>query len=355
LELNPNYPESYDAYASLLARSGRNEEALALHRKAVELNPLSSYSIIQLGWTLIFLGRFDEGLTWFKKSLEVEPGSPYALFSIGMYHAGILGDYGEAVKWLRRTISADPGDPWNYASLGRLFMALGDPEQAERWVHRSIELGPESWTPNISMQLLHLYRGDEAAALDYGRKADEMAKVSPEIFAYQLIADHELRAGRYSDARAVYEEKHPELLGEDAPNVEYRYCGVAIDLASVLSRTGEQKRTDQLLDRAFECIQTVSRLGPASFGIADVEIYALQGDKQKALSALRQAIDEGWRNLWWYSLRLDPGLESLHEEPEFQAMVAEIEADMAEQLARVREMESNGEFEPIPEVPASAH
>ncbi len=43
-------------------------------------------------------------------------------------------------------------------------------------------------------------------------------------------------------------------------------------------------------------------------------------------------------------------LESLHDEPEYQAMVAEIEADMAEQLARVREMERNGELEPIPEL-----
>ena len=54
-------------------------------------------------------------------------------------------------------------------------------------------------------------------------------------------------------------------------------------------------------------------------------------------------------HLWWYSLKLDPNLESLHDEPEYQAMVAEIEADMAAQLARVREMERNGELEPIPE------
>jgi glucan phosphorylase len=84
-----------------------------------------------------------------------------------------------------------------------------------------------------------------------------------------------------------------------------------------------------------------------------VQIYALQGDKQKALSALQQAIDEGWRNSWWYDLKQDPTLESLHDEPEFQAMVAEIEADMAAQLARVREMERNGELEPIPEVSAT--
>ena len=86
-----------------------------------------------------------------------------------------------------------------------------------------------------------------------------------------------------------------------------------------------------------------------------MQIYALQGDKQKALSALRQAVDEGWRDSWRYSLEHDSALESLHGEPEYQAMVAEIEADMAAQLARVREMERNGELEPIPEVSATTH
>jgi hypothetical protein len=46
-------------------------------------------------------------------------------------------------------------------------------------------------------------------------------------------------------------------------------------------------------------------------------------------------------------------LESLHDEPEYQAMIAEIETDMATQLARVREMERNGELEPIPGVSAT--
>jgi hypothetical protein len=56
-----------------------------------------------------------------------------------------------------------------------------------------------------------------------------------------------------------------------------------------------------------------------------VKIYALQGEKQKALSTLRQAIDEGWREFWWFYLKQDPILEPLHDEPEFQAMIAEIE------------------------------
>ncbi len=44
--------------------------------------------------------------------------------------------------------------------------------------------------------------------------------------------------------------------------------------------------------------------------------------------------------------------EPLYDEPEYQAMIAEIEADMAEQLARVREMERNGKLITIAEATA---
>ncbi len=48
-----------------------------------------------------------------------------------------------------------------------------------------------------------------------------------------------------------------------------------------------------------------------------------------------------------------PIFEPLWKLPEFAAIIAEIEADMAAQLERVREMERNGELEPIPEVSAA--
>ncbi len=144
------------------------------------------------------------------------------------------------------------------------------------------------------------------------------------------------------------------MLTEGDPTVDGSNWGAAIGLALVFSRTGEQEHADLLLNRSFQHIQTLPRLSLYGYGIADVRIYALRGDKQKALSALRQAIDEGWRDSWWYFLKLDSILESLHDEPEYQAMVAEIEADMAEQLARVREMERNGELEPIPEISATS-
>jgi tetratricopeptide (TPR) repeat protein len=204
------------------------------------------------------------------------------------------------------------------------------------------------------MELFHLYRGDLSTALEYGRRAFEAGHYWAYRFSsFEPVRIHEMRAGRYLEARAAFEKIAPELLNEDSPEIGIRNYRAAIDLALILSKTGEQQRADRLLEGSLQYIQQIPRLGFLGYDIADVQIYALQGNKQKALAALHRAIDEGWRDSWWYYLKHDPNLESLHDEPEFQAMVAEIEADMAEQLARVREMERNGELEPIPEVSAA--
>ena len=59
LELNPNSATTYFEYGFLMRDMGRPEEALTLHRKGVELDPLSARLIHQVGMDLDALGRFD--------------------------------------------------------------------------------------------------------------------------------------------------------------------------------------------------------------------------------------------------------------------------------------------------------
>ena len=359
LELNPNYVTTYHWYGLLLRdRLGRPEDALALHRRALQLDPLSAIIYINIGADLAFLGRFDEALAQYERILEIDPGFASGYFRIGMLHWYAWGRLDEAALWFSKSVSFDPDQHSFRVTLGLLLLDLGDVGSAEYSIKRSIELGTEDQWSNFAMQLLHLYRGDKAVALHYGRKAFQLPADSDYVvdwLALVFLRDHELRAGRYAEALALYEDIRPDLLRAHNPTIDNRNYRAAIDLASVLFKTGEPQRADLLLDRSFQHIQTIPRLGWFGYGIADVQIHALRGDKQKALSALREAIDEGWRFLWWYFLKQDPNLESLHDEPEYQAMVAEIEADMAAQLARVREMERNGELEPIPDVSAATH
>jgi tetratricopeptide (TPR) repeat protein len=355
LELNPNYATAYRWYGFLLGGPlGRRDEALEWSKKAAELDPGSPIILLGVAIGYVRVGRFDESLAWYRKTIEIDPDFAPGYEWIGLHYWEAEGRLDETVRWFRKCVSLDPGNTEYSAFFSWLFLDLGDLDRAEYWSERSIELAPESFFPNLAMELFHLYQGDLSVALEYGRRAFETE--DPYAFqfsSFEPIRFHEMRAGRYLEARAAFEKIAPELLTDD-PKVGVNY-GDAINLALVLSKTGEQKQADLLLDRSFQQIQTIPRLGFYGYGIADVQIYALQGDKQKALAALRQAIDEGWRTLWWYYLKRDLNLESLHDEPEYQAMVAEIEADMAEQLARVREMERNGELEPIPEVSATTH
>ncbi len=241
LELNPNYATAYYWHGSLLGTYlGRPEEALALHRKAAELDPLSASIISGVGDGLASLGRFDEALARYQRAIEVDPGYASAYISIGSHYWDVLGYLDEAVVWYAKGISLDPGNPRKSALLGWLFLDLGDFDRAESWIERSLELGPESFWPNFAMHTLHLYRGDEAAALDYARRAFAL---NP-LFVPSLLRDHELRAGRYTEARALYEESYPELLNEGDPTVDGSNWQAAIDLALVLSRTGEHDRAD---------------------------------------------------------------------------------------------------------------
>ena len=68
----------------------------------------------------------------------------------------------------------------------------------------------------------------------------------------------------------------------------------------------------------------------------DVAIHALRGDTIKALASLREAEQAGWRAWWRYDRDWNPKLASIRDEPEFKAVFADIERDMAQQRARTR-------------------
>ena len=137
---------------------------------------------------------------------------------------------------------------------------------------------------------------------------------------------------------AWYQEHYPELMGDDPP-VDRANAVPAMDLARILQESGRTEQAKRLLERAMQAISESPRLGISGYLIMDVEILALQGRTDEALTALREAIDAGWRGNWWLA-RHDPNLDSIRDHPDFQAMMAELEADMAAQRQRLAEADT---------------
>jgi len=73
---------------------------------------------------------------------------------------------------------------------------------------------------------------------------------------------------------------------------------------------------------------------------------ALRGRKQEALAALRAAERAGWRWGWRFYRDLDPAFDSIRDEPEFKAIFADIERDMARQRAELAKRPKDAPLDP---------
>jgi TolB-like protein/Flp pilus assembly protein TadD len=337
LELNPNYAPAYQWYAEMLtSMSGRTADALELSRAAVTLDPLSP--IIRNDYAEVFerAGRFDDAMAQYKKAIEIDPDFAVSHRQLGDLFWTAYEQLDEAVFSYKRSYAADPDGLRGPSGLVQIYMDLGDMQQAGFWFQRYLELADSS-RPSSLFAWFPLYFWDEAKALEY---ASKRFAITPRSWsALAVLGNHDLKMGDFGKARARYQQAYPELFDGSEPEIDQPNYEITVNLASVLIKTGEREKAEKLLDRSSSLIKEYPRLGGYGYGITDVQIHALRGDKEKALAALRQAINQGWRYYWWYYLEHDPTLQLLSGEPGFQTMREEIKADMAEQLARLRERE----------------
>ena len=341
LQLNPGYVTTYHWYGGLLRRSGRSEEALAQHLKGEALDPLAANLQLHVGNDLELLGRFDEALSRYERAVQLDPSFAVAHATIADVRWFVNADLVAAARRYRRAIALDPGNPVTPAWYGRLLLDLRDGDQAEYWIQRAIDLSPTSQDAHYAQMMLHLYRGEEAQAVEY---AGRLLERNPLWFVrvHTVLCHADIRSGRYTQARDRLAEYYPELVaGPDAAIAATNYSA-AIDLAHVHKLMGHDQAAERLLAGSLNVLEKLPRLGLAGYGISDARIHALRGERRRALQALQEAINEGWRHDWWFWLEQDTSLESLRRDPEFRSMRDRIEGDVAAQLARTREVDKDG-------------
>ena len=238
---------------------------------------------------------------------------------------------------MEKALSLDPANPYMLGATVRYYRQLGQDAEASRWLERALERAGKSWQVNETAAIESFLRGDREAGRTYARRAE-----AANPYRVWLTRDDDLRAGDYATARARYAKVSPELLDKEPPEVTASNLAKAIDLALVLQQTGESHRATVLLDRAEEVIRRYPRSGSEGGGVGwymieEVSVHALRGDKARALARLRAMRYGGsWlgRTLA-YHRDLDPNLASIRNEPEFKAVFADIERDMAKQRARL--------------------
>jgi tetratricopeptide (TPR) repeat protein len=113
-------------YALLMGAVGRSSESIAMTKKAIELDPLSSVTWANLGILLTGARQFADAHAAISRALEIQPESPYALSDLGSLQL-LQGHATEALA------TAQQSDGHNRLSMTAMAEhSLGHADQSQR-------------------------------------------------------------------------------------------------------------------------------------------------------------------------------------------------------------------------------
>jgi non-specific serine/threonine protein kinase/serine/threonine-protein kinase len=342
----------------LLLERGKLAEAEPYFREALEserrvlgdAHPLTLASINQMGGLLMSQGKLAEAEPYFREALESErrvlgDDHPLTLASINrmgglLMSQGKLAEaepyYLEALDGLGRVLGDDhPGTAGTMNSLALLYHNQGRLDEAEPLYLEAVAtqrrvLGddhPSTLGPMANLANLYAVQGhyDKAEPL-YLETLEIHERVFGENHPDTLASMNNLAVfytaqGRSEEAKRLLEAA--VARGEKAHNTETEVYPVSVhSLGELHLATGNLDEAERYLRRALELYQLQG--GHQFLGLVLNQLAGLsarQGDHAKALGFLRQSL--GSDNLDRRTLE-SPDLASLHGDPEFEAIVAEV-------------------------------
>ena len=171
IELKPDYDLAYFGYSNLRTITGPQSEAIALSRKAKELDPFSPVAALNFCRSYYYARRYDEASDCFDKLVEDNPE-----YTNGQYSRAFVylkrGLNSEAIRILEELYAKDKRSA--AAALGYAYGIADNKEAAQRVLAEMENLSERSYIPPQEFVLVYLgLRDDENTFLWLNRAADE--------------------------------------------------------------------------------------------------------------------------------------------------------------------------------------
>jgi serine/threonine-protein kinase len=173
LNLSPGSADIYDHYGWLCAALGRIEEALALVRRAQELDPMVHRT--DVASTLLRAGRWQEALQAALRAIDFEPEYSRGRSTLGWAYLE-MGMVDEGLTNLEHAVAIDPNNTMSLAQLGQAYAMFGKVGAAREILRRLEQLSRERYVSPYHMAYIHTGLGNIDRAMDFLEQAvDERA------------------------------------------------------------------------------------------------------------------------------------------------------------------------------------
>lgn len=371
----PDLVDLYVVRGYYFTEMRQREPAIRDLLHALSLNPNSSGAAEKLGFYYLTDGQPREALTYYTLASSLDPKSE-DLHGSRCITLTELGEFTAAAAACERARALAPGSAWVYNISGKLERERGDLQTASRWDEMALERGEDLASVQgervSTLVTLGLIK-EAGASYQRARAANSAAaqRHSALLFAGSLAA---VDAGGIQGLRAFTRDnglEHPTeptplfmlanaaLIAGDAPLARQYVDGALASkslqpedvaspwhaargyssllvIAAALRGSGDEASAASRLAELSALLDRMAEGGVQTNGMYFVraELEAMRGDADKAMVALRHAVQLGWRDAWLAEHQ--PFLESLRPRADFRALLSDVNARNADTATKIR-------------------
>jgi serine/threonine protein kinase/tetratricopeptide (TPR) repeat protein len=306
-QLSNNLPEVHLSLGNVYAITGKNTQAVAELKKALDLAPNSDEAYRSLGDAYSRTGESGEAIAAFQKAVAANAYNWTNHISLGNAYFG-LGDTAKALLEFQKIIEIAPESPMGYEGVGSVYLREGKWSEAIAQYQKALTLAPDAPTySNVGTAYFFLKNFDQATKMY--EKAVEMTPNDEQLLGN--LGDSYRWSG-HSDQATVAYGKAISLAFQEL-QVNPRSATIMGDLGLLYAKKGDATNAMQYTNQA-------RAISPDDVQLmySEAQVKTLIGKPEEALKSLKMALDKGYaaQEAW-----NDPELQKLQALPQFDQLV----------------------------------
>jgi DNA-binding winged helix-turn-helix (wHTH) protein/TolB-like protein/tetratricopeptide (TPR) repeat protein len=172
LELNPNYPQTYEVYSYFLSSIGRLNEGIEIAKRGLQVDPLSLPLSDDTAGAYYWARRYDEAIAQCQRSIELDPNRVPAYIYLGQSYE-FQGRYDEALAAYQKAIELSERTSNILGLLGHAYAVSGRRGEALKILDELKEMSAHGYVSPYDLAMLYTGLGDKDNAINQLSRAYE--------------------------------------------------------------------------------------------------------------------------------------------------------------------------------------
>ena len=294
---------AYIARGEALSAMGKNAEAEAALRQAIQIDPKSALAYSRLARVQLALARPADAVASARKATQVDDkfGEGFAILGAAIL-AENADNWSDAITQAQQGAFLDLDNPIVHGAIGKIFEANGQLEQAAKAYRQALNADPAFGPARFALIQAELNRGNRDAAIAEARKLSAGGATSPDM--ERLIGEDAVRRLDYAAAIPFLERATKGLPGNPDGwallGRAYHATGRYDDAAEAYKKAVEFAPQNLNYRSTYGLI--LGQAGQLEAGLAEL---------QKVTSSPGYKDAAGWTNLGWIYRNMNKAAESI--------------------------------------------